>query len=456
MAQAVGLVPPKTWTIACHADATVCDVEPWVMRKVADMQTLPTDSVNILAQVRHKPPHPLRQKIAGLAEMAGSALLGLGAVAAPVAGFLTWGAVGLLAAPLAPVLAFGGALMALDGLGRWACSKRFRPAFQEPAWQGTRNYLVTASPSHDNKRVDAPVVGQSDLTAPPGPKRLGRVWTQAFQKFPSEHTMVVLGGHATPNYSIGQVTLDDFVGSLKETFDATGKKVDIVVLEGCEMATLETMARIYPYARYIVAAQDIMNVTGLPWKQIMKANDGALPADAREAAIQLAERTGGRLGMPTISVIDAEKVPALLEAVDHLGNALQGVDKKAVHAALAGTTTFPQSLPGPLGYLQKKFQGECDLGELAQRVQSSIGDSHVQQAASAVQEALGEAVVTKRNKPALDGHANGISVRTLGSGFVKSSYTRENGMPQWAQLLHRMRPWPMKFFGIDRAVRFLQ
>lgn len=436
----------RRWTILAHADATTSDTEPFVLKRVAEIQAAPHEGTDVVVQVRRIPGRPTVDKMVGVAQLAG----GLGACVASLAlpfASSPWAA---LAIPVVGLVAYP---FVMNGLVRFGIGQRYRPVHHEPAWTGTRTFVPTASPSGQKGVIDAPVVDATASTKAPDATELGRFLIRNMKAFPAQHTAVVVGGHAVVHQSVGDVALRDIAASLGVAERVTGEKVDVIMLEGCQTAELETLKKMAPYARYALVSEDVMNVTGLPWQRILK-QASPLPEDPRAMVEAVAQAAGGRGGVPTLSAIDLEKVPALVEAVEELGRTLRDVaeqeGKKGLRTAFGDAPRLPFSLKGGFGAWSRGVNGIADLGSLLARFEQECPTAQVKEAVEGVKGALAAAVVS--NAAATGVPASGVSIRVPALGFRERSYVDDTGMEQWGGLLQDMRPWHMRYTGIDLAM----
>lgn len=435
----------RRWTFMAHLDATRSDVEPWMMKQLAELQTVPRDGLDVVAQVRRARPKPMLDKVQGAVETAigaasvgvGVALpLGLGLALSPLAG-----AAALLATP---VLTLVGAGWMLSGLSRHAVGARHRAVhgMQSAAWVGTRTLLPTASESHQRDRIDAPVLASSPSVQAPDPGALADTLIQDSRALPSQHLAYVAGGHTFAGRDIGDVRVSDIAYALFRTNEVRGRKTDVVVLAGCGTATLDSLAQLAPHARYAVVSQDFMHVTGLPWSQVLKRLS-PLPDDPRTLVEGIVSLAGGRKSTPTLSAIDLERVPPLTRTVEDLGRVLEDAMgrgyRRDVRRAFREATHVPQTLGGLMGRINRTVGGVADLGDLLERLRQRCGDAAVQHAIADVQEALSQTVVSNAASPGLA--ASGINVRVPAVGFI---FLPGTTMPQWCRLVERMRPWCMR------------
>ncbi|MGE0489203.1 MAG: hypothetical protein AB7S38_08315 [Vulcanimicrobiota bacterium] len=412
----------KPWTVLSQVDATHVDTEPWAMRKLGDSFEAGAADHHLVAQVRRKPSNKWLTRALGAAQLAG-------AVAIPAAALL-WPPL-LLGALFSPVLALSG----LNELGR---ANLHRDVGQQPDWRGTRTYNLG----------DGQLLEASDQTRQPSTAQLVENLTDKARQFPSRFLAVNLAGHGGPTH-YGGVAKNTVTEGLLALRDQRGKKVELLLLEQCRGASLEVLQHLAPTARFIVASEDLMNVTGLPSGSLAKA----LGDDPRQSAQKLVQLAGGRSG--PLSAIDTHHIPLLAGRVDNLGEALgqalENGHRSQILDALAATTPLAQA-PGPLGAVFNPLVKLRDLGEVLQQLDWHCTDPAVKQAVEATRQVLEQTVVAQRTDHQHRGFASGISIHLAEPGYCADNHMALGAPPNWARFLKQTRPWPMRRFG-DAVLR---
>ena len=226
--------------------------------------------------------------------------------------------------------------------------------------------------------------------------------------------------------------LNELDRSLAKIQQSTGlDKFEFIGLDACLMAHIEVFEALQPYARYAVASQETEPAVGWAYASFLKALLAHPEMDGRELGRQVVgsyiradERIVddyaradmvGRRGISarqvvqkmgdaaTLSAVDLQAMPNLMNALNHLAFALQGADQRRV----AKARTYAQSYTSVFG--RNARPSYLDLGNLVQLIQREVRDDAVQQAANEVLTALGQTVVSEvhgRSK----GGSNGMSI----------------------------------------------
>ncbi len=134
--------------------------------------------------------------------------------------------------------------------------------------------------------------------------------------FPSEHTMVVLGGHSagflgalTDSQQRGFMSLPD----LATCFEV--HRPDVLVFDSCLMAELEVAAELWPRADYLVASQGGEYEGGIPLEKVMaRLGPEVTPRQAAELVVEEASSVPDRT--PTMSAIDLAQIPSTLSRLE--------------------------------------------------------------------------------------------------------------------------------------------
>jgi hypothetical protein len=194
-------------------------------------------------------------------------------------------------------------------------------------------------------------------------------------------------------------------------------KFEFIGLDACLMAHIEVFEALQPYARYAVASQETEPAVGWAYASFLKAllahpeMDGKtlgkevvgsyIRADERIVDDYARADMVGRRGVTarqivqkmgntaTLSAIDLQAMPNLINALNHLAFALQSANQKQV----AKARNYAQSYTSVFG--RNARPSYLDLGNLVQLIQREVQNDGVQTAATEVLNALGQAVTAE-------------------------------------------------------------
>ena len=348
---------------------------------------------------------------------------------------------------------------------------RFRGAFSgDDNWTGTRRYYVTQD--NDLNTVNSQLVeelGEVDMAS--GQSLVDFVqW--AATNFPADHYVLILSDHGmgwpggwsdpapggadesrSPLASrLGQnIYLSELDQALGQARQAAGiDQFEIVGLDACLMAQMEVMAALQPHARYAVASEETEPSLGWAYTAFLGGlvqNPDMSGADlgklivqsyigedqrlvdpaARADFLQGGSPLGGLFGYSdpaqqmvaqleqtsTISAIDLQAFPALMQSVDTLAFQLQNEDQSLV----AEARSYAQSYTSIFG--KEVPPSYIDLGHFSALLARNATDGRVQQAATGVVQALQQAVIAEKHGNGKRG-STGLSIYFPNSTLYRS------------------------------------
>jgi hypothetical protein len=240
--------------------------------------------------------------------------------------------------------------------------------------------------------------------------------------FPAKHYMVVMMG---PSAGIHGMMADTTTGSemkpedLKKAFDnaakETGKKVDVLNIDGSSVANMEMAYQLKDSVGYLVGAQGIMAGTGAPIVQIASEIKSAeeygeldpLTVTRYNALIGSMMPTFGAFGH-TVSAIDMSKITPAVEAWKDLTKALMGakVPVDVLRDMVKETQEFNHTAKRPDAY---KNRDAYHFAELISK-SDKITDPAVKEAAKKAMTAIEAALVGDAHTGPLDKNAHGLSI----------------------------------------------
>jgi hypothetical protein len=240
--------------------------------------------------------------------------------------------------------------------------------------------------------------------------------------------------------------------ALQEIRDQTGlEQFELIGLDACLMGHLEVMSALAPHARYAVASQETEPALGWAYTGFLGAlsenpgMDGAelgrlivdsyieedqriVDDQARAEFLSRGSLLASLFGAPsaqqlarqmqdsvTLSAVDLQALPELMNRVNELAYVLQGANQKNVAKARSYAQSFTSVFgkDAPPSYL--------DLGNLVQLLKAETGSSDVAGAADQVLAALDRAIVAEKHGPKKPA-ASGISIYFPNSQLYQSRY----------------------------------
>jgi hypothetical protein len=427
-------IPPRRWTLAAHLDATKKDLDPSTTREAVVFQNNPQPELAAILELRRKPP----SKATAILKMAAlPAAMAAAAVACYLAPGWLSGSLGLDAISL-------GALSFFKGRKELTLTQEAPKYHQESNWSGSRTLDVSAGKPSADMKLNSPVLEKTS-------------WAGTLQRYPSQYSAVLVSGHAHAYKGVAGLKPAEIQAGLREAHQSSGKKVDLLILEACEGANLETLKEFGQHAKYALVSQDQMWAAGLPWSYVLPKLD-ELAQTPESMGTNLVKLTGGLEGkVPTLALIDLEKLPAVTEGVEKLAGklaeSLDGPQREGILKAFSEAERFPgppKAAEGLLGRLSEIFRRVKervmppdlgDLGGFLQGLSQHCSDPQILELAQQTQKALSEAVVSNQVSQAQQGKANGLTMRMPTGLFFQKEYTAQTGMQNWGKLLHELQPW---------------
>jgi hypothetical protein len=311
-------------------------------------------------------------------------------------------------------------------------------------WSGARRYRV-------EKDGDDRVINSTLLTDL-GPTDMGAgatfrdflLW--GVDRFPAQRYQLVMSGHGdgwmgiSQDFSSGndRLTIDEVASGLRSFAAArNGTPAEVLELDVCYLAMLETDWGLRDGASYIVASEDIDPSSGQTYNLYLDdlaANPGMAPGELAARLVgAFAEGYSGGGGWPeddqtfTQSAVETARLPELVSALDAFCGIVTG-NMSALAPRLA------QARAGVDAYGKPDF---IDLYRLVQLLRGLSDDGALNSSADAVMAAIGGAVVAESHGTHRAG-SHGISIYfpsesySYKAGYAELSYSREHS---WNGLL---------------------
>ena len=250
-----------------------------------------------------------------------------------------------------------------------------------------------ASPKGLQSQVIGQPVGPGESARMADPATLKAFLIENMARFPAEHFALTITGHgaAFQGQAIvrgpqgrSAISNDDLGRVLREVAQETGQSVDLVNLNTCYSANLESLYSLKDATRALVASQAALSLGTQPFaavlaevQQRLAAGSSVSPQDlARVFVDQSARQPLSGLYSPTLSAIDPAGLGELGQSLAALQGACQqqGIEPKALRECLSQALGIDFSGPVQL----------TDLGSLAGVISERIDNQKVREAAARV------------------------------------------------------------------------
>ncbi len=164
---------------------------------------------------------------------------------------------------------------------------------------------------------------------------LGDFLKWGVQNYPADKYMCLLWDHG--GGSVAGIAVDELNGgdllNLKELAQGIGMagvQFELVGFDACLMSTMETAAAVTPYARYMVASQELEPGTSWDYTNWLSYLAEEPTADGLAVGSRICDSfyakctLGGTESMATLAVTDLSELPALMEAFNNMAAEMKG------------------------------------------------------------------------------------------------------------------------------------
>lgn len=329
--------------------------------------------------------------------------------------------------------------------------------FNLPAWSST----LLLELGREEARVVADW-GEQNLA---DGETLRRFLDEAGRRYPARRYGLVLCDHGNgwsglcSDDSAGEedvLTVDEMAAALEASKASYGGRLELLGFDACLMASVEVAAAAKPWARIMVASEELEPSSGWDYVPLVRALEERPELDGAalgKLAVQsfrrsfenspsLDVRNEGR--GTTLSVIDLDRLDPVLAALEELGRAgldgLAGGDRRCWLTLARARSRSEQY--GSEGTPEDPGVSALDLGDFAARVHRSAREAGLREAAARMGPALREAVIARFHGEVRP-EASGLSVffpadRETLEGFAPADYGKLPGLPgPWRELVRR-------------------
>ena len=255
------------------------------------------------------------------------------------------------------------------------------------------------------------------------PATLSDFMESTMRDYPAQHFALVFGDHgmAWPGVAVDEsndsdtLTLLEIASVLQDVVAKYGK-LELIGFDACVMANLEVAAALTPFAKYLLASEEIEPVEGWDYGAWLTALNRVPGSDGIALGRMIVDSYRDSFGNDeqakgiTLSLLDLAKIPALESAVQLLSTASSAQLARAGRVAWVKLARA-RSDTEEYGRSTGKQDGSMvyDLQQFAHNVAASAQDEASKRAASAVQAAVKTAVVYEIHGQARP-NASGISI----------------------------------------------
>lgn len=237
-------------------------------------------------------------------------------------------------------------------------------------------------------------------------------------EYPAGNTALVMWDHGggslygicwDENFGDDNLTLPELEGALKSATGSTGRKLTLIGMDACLMASLETADAVDECAGYLVASEESEPGDGWDYKALLNYLGEHPDASGEDAGKEIVDtyyekcQNGEVNQMATLSLVDLSKISALSTSFEEFTSqmVLLTQDEESFREISQGADSA-ENYGG--NSRSEGYTDMVDLGGFAKNTEEVLGD-----AAGDVQEKLDEAVIHERHG-SLRAGAGGLSV----------------------------------------------
>lgn len=214
---------------------------------------------------------------------------------------------------------------------------------------------------------------------------LGSFLKWGVETYPADKYMCLMWDHG--GGSVAGIAVDELHGGdmlnlkeLSQGLSMAGVQFELVGFDACLMSTMETAAALTPYARYMVASQELEPGTGwnyTAWLNALVANpksDGLAVGTTICDSFYAKCAAGDTESLATLAVIDLSKIPDLTSAFDAMAAEMKGFT--SVTAKLQPLTQAIVRAENYGGNNDSEgYTNMVDLGDLTLCAEGVLGDT---------------------------------------------------------------------------------
>ncbi|HPZ06620.1 MAG TPA: clostripain-related cysteine peptidase [Candidatus Eremiobacteraeota bacterium] len=227
------------------------------------------------------------------------------------------------------------------------------------------------------------------------------------KKFPARRYAVVMSGHGSAfsgsmivHNPEGRIKNEELAGVFRDVEKETGHKIDLVNINTCFSANLESLYPLQNSVGTVVASEDVVWSATQPFGKILddlqKGIKEGKEISARDLALLMIEEARrqplGNLYIKTLSAIDMEKIGAVADDINNLQKTLmeEGVPPASIKKAMEESLRFEFSSVPKEVYVS-------DVGSFAKEIIKYSNSEKVRTASENLQKSLEECVFAEQH-----------------------------------------------------------
>lgn len=277
---------------------------------------------------------------------------------------------------------------------QWDRSRANSTPSERGEWDGSKRFLVLEG---ENRSQELEYLGEVDMGNMESLTEFIN-WTR--EKYPAENYAVVMWdhgsgwmGHTKDDTSNHPATLNSLADALKKAGFGEDEKLNLIVFDECLMGQIDIASAIAPYAKAMVASEDVIPALGINWVEPLSSLVKSSDMDEEQLSRIIVDNYKiyyeDKYPNPfvTLSAYDLEKMPHVIDATKNLSLVLRertALMWPKIGRIISYSEGFAKS-PDPVEELSYSYN---DLLDFAYMIGGEIPDRDVAKAANELGEAF--------------------------------------------------------------------
>jgi hypothetical protein len=230
-------------------------------------------------------------------------------------------------------------------------------------------------------------------------------WTR--ERYPAERYALVMWdhgggwkGHTTDDTSNDTATVDSLANALERTGFCKDNKLDLLVFDQCLMGQIDTIYAMAPYAKAMVASEDVIPWHGINHAEPLHALVENPSMDEKQLAKMIVDdyKIYYERKYPnqfvTLSAYDLDMMPVVFDAAKNFPSILRAHMENS-WPKIGRTVIHSESFAKSVGLYAEVYYSYDALLDFADMIRWEISDKEVEQAAEGLKAAAGRALLAE-------------------------------------------------------------
>ena len=192
--------------------------------------------------------------------------------------------------------------------------------------------------------------------------------TFSMSSYRADNNVLILWGHGAGWRGLCPdgtdiLSLPDFGNALSQATSTTGRTLDLIVVDSCAEATLETLWQIHDYSKYFAASQNNVPFEGLPYSIVMNGLAARPSQSVEEFASKTAEdyvlwssmNTGESVTMGVFNLSRMEPLVEALNAVSVQSQKYEPIFHEILRTAFNNSESYEEKFSVDFGHFMLRL-----------------------------------------------------------------------------------------------------